>query len=226
MTKILTESGIKKLWTKIKEGFLSLSGGTVNDTFSVVGNKISFKTATDSLSDNVGVNVHGALYVNGLLRNNGNTVFMKADGKSAKATIMDNLFNVNVPLKANKNVGIGGASPSTTRNLTVKTDAEIPTVYTNRIRPIDDENFIIGNDDNAGSIKVSTDMQGWDLDGYEADSMSEPDSNWSINTGGGATFATLTITNKLYVKVQSGSTTTRYVFDFAKALQLGLFVKG
>lgn len=226
MTKILTESGIKKLWSKIKEGFLSLKGGTVNDTFTVVGKKISFKTNTNATLDNVGVNVNGALYVNGLLRNNGNTVFMKADGKSVKATIMDNLFNVNVPLNANKNVGIGGASPSTTRNLTVKTDAEIPTVYTNRIRPIDDENFIIGNDDNAGSIKVSTDMQGWDLDGYEADSMSGPDSNWSINTGGGATFATLTITNKLYVKAQSGSTTTRYVFDFAKALQLGLFVKG
>lgn len=37
MTKFLTESGIKTLWTKIKAGFLSLKGGTVSGDVKVVG---------------------------------------------------------------------------------------------------------------------------------------------------------------------------------------------
>ena len=215
MTKFLTESGIKTLWTKIKAGFLSLNGGTVDDAFTVTGKKISFKTNTNTTSDQQGVNVHGALYVwGGLLKTTGVVSHMKTTG-SSNVLMSDSLVSVFNKFRVNGSIGVNVAPG--THDIEVKTDAQIPKVRTNRIIPIDDENFIIGNDDNAGTIKVSTDMQGWDLDGF--------DSNWSINEGGNAKFSTLTLNGNLYVNVKSGGTTTKYTIDLAKALQLGLFVK-
>lgn len=259
MESILTKTGVTTLWNKIKSTFFPLSGGTVtgdtkfNTNVEVAGNTLVAKNISAS-ADRMcfdlngayggyikgnGFNFDGAIYAYGAISCTG-TFGVNAGQSSAvfivagSTTLIRNAAQFTSTLKTTGNVGIGVAV-DTTHNLTVKTDAKIPSVYTNRLYPIDEDDFIIGTDDNSGYIKISTDMKGWDLDGYDEGTMDEPDSNWSISTGGTARFLTvyaptinatgtatikdLVITNSL--KAKSGSTT--YNLNFAKAIQLGLF---
>nr|CAI9751172.1 hypothetical protein WMHIBSEC_WMHIBSEC_CDS_0002 [Caudoviricetes sp.]CAI9751640.1 hypothetical protein AZFZUZMX_AZFZUZMX_CDS_0002 [Caudoviricetes sp.] len=64
MTKILTESGIKKLWTKIKEGFLSLNGGTVRGELVASGG-IKTKRLIGGIDNSETGNADARLFIGG-----------------------------------------------------------------------------------------------------------------------------------------------------------------
>lgn len=198
VTKVLNIDGVKTLWDKIKGMFLPLTGGAVTGDLFVRGN----------------------IYKQ--FANTGAPVF----------SVSNDAMIVNRPAKFTGNVGVGVAAPNTF-DLKVKEKAAIPKLYTERIDMTSSDGIIIGDDTNSGYIKFSTDMEGIDLDGFDSSTMDEPEVGWSLSTSGSmrlnsltasssVTSKDITITNALYVKING----TRYKFDAAKAISLGLLVKG
>lgn len=210
VTKVLNLDGVKTLWDKIKGMFLPLDGGTVTGAITSKSNIVIEGLLLKKTSD-------------------GKNIFNASTTSVNVGTVP---LNANGTLKVTGNVGIGVAVP-TNCNLQVKDKASIPTVYTQRIDMTSGDGIIIGDDANSGFIKFSTDMQGINLDGYDSSTMDEPDVGWQLSTMGNMSLVTLTassavttkditITNALYTNING----TRYKLDVAKAISLGLLVKG
>ena len=154
--------------------------------------------------------VTGDLYVQGSL--------IKTIGASRTAIFAANQGGITTL----GNVGIGVDTPKA-YNLQVKESAKIPQMRDAYwIEANKDQGLVIGNSSNSSYVGICTDMVGFDADGNDNPTIDDYDTTWTISTAGGAIFNNVTIKSNLYATING----TRYKLDAAKAISLGLLVKG
>lgn len=210
--KFLDKDGLSTLWTKIKNTFLSLSGGKVNDSFKLEGNKIVVSTKNYTITDqSTGINIHSNMIIDGLIRIYGNTMF-RPDPNNVNHTSMsilkDNVYIYDAA-RFSSTVKFGTKS-----NIQISVDPDgTGKIYRGQ------NNLYIGTDFDQGYTYLAGSLAGYDNINYQSPTEDGAIA-WQLLENGTLELGSTGTDGQFYI-YSSGK---KYTFNAMKLLQQGLLI--
>ena len=211
--KFLDKDGLSTLWTKIKNTFLSLSGGKVNDSFKLEGKKIVVSTKSYTLTDqSTCMNIHSNMFIDGNIQIHGNTMFRPNPNNvnhTSMSILKDNVFIYDAA-RFQSTVKFGTKS-----NIQISVDPDgTGKIYRGQ------NNLYIGTDFDEGYTYLAGSLAGYDNINYQSPTEDGAIA-WKLIENGTLELGS-TGTNGLFYIYINGK---KYTFNATKLLQQGLLIQ-
>ena len=211
--KFLDKDGLSTLWAKIKNTFLSLSGGKVNDSFKLEGKKIVVSTKNYTFTDqSTGINIHSNVFIDGLIQIYGSTVFRPDPNNTSHTSMMILKDHIGIYDSA---IFQSTAEFGINSNIQISVDPDgTGKIYRGQ------NNLYIGTDFDEGFTYLAGSLAGYDNINYQSPTE-DGAIGWKLLEDGVLELGN-TGTDGLFYIYKGGK---RYTFNATKLLQQGLLVQ-
>jgi len=207
--KFLDNSGVTTLWNKIKGAFLSLNGGTVNDTFEISGKKIVVSTKSYSFSNiSPGVNIHANTVIDGNFTATGTIIFINNNKQMLR--ILEN------SITQNNTTFVGSVNFGSNDNIKISIESDgTGKLYRGT------NNMYIGTDRDAGYLYLAGSVAGYD--NINCSSLTEDGAiAWKLLENSEFELGNSATDGDFYIWYNG----KRYTFDIASLVSQGILKEG